>query len=229
MSMLALALFGSKARGDDNDGSDTDLLVWTDEPYPRHLKSGHLSFAFYPEADLLRKASGGDLFAAHLVLEAKPIYDPAGVLDELRRVYRPPASYASAIVAASDLAWFLLEHGRMLDAALVNVRVAWCVRTVAIARSAEAGRMVFSTKALAESVGSQVLPGLIGLKDERQRSDVKLDQLRGFIDRFGSLSPFGSDPASLKEYGGRFERTANAFALKTLRSAGLKDEAGQYF
>lgn len=229
MSMIALALFGSKARGDDNDGSDTDLLVWTDERFPRHLKAGRLSLAFYPRDDLLQKSMAGDLFAAHVVHEAVPIHDPEGVLEEMRQAYQPPASYVPTIMGASDLAWFLLEHGCLLDAALVNSRSAWCVRTIAIARSAERGRMVFSTQALCESVGSPSLEGLIGLKDERSRSEERIGQLKDFVLRFGSPRTFRAQPASVEDYKRRFELTSNGFALKTIRQASLKDDHGEYF
>jgi hypothetical protein len=52
MSVSAIALFGSRARGDHESGSDTDLLLITSEPTPRHLSRGKPCLICSPIADL---------------------------------------------------------------------------------------------------------------------------------------------------------------------------------
>lgn len=227
-TVAATALFGSRARGDAVEGSDVDLLLWTSEAFPRHVKAGSMSLALYPEADLLDKARRGDLFAAHLAFEAVALHDPDGKLEELRRSYSPPASYLPQINAASDLAWCLVGHAARLQPALLNARAAWCARTIAIARCAEAGRIAFATEILAANLAAHELSDLVRLKDSEERVFDSTPQLRRFVSRHGRPNPLPSALRSLRGFRDHFERTANGFALKTIRQARLKDPQGSY-
>lgn len=228
MTVTAMALFGSKARGDDTEGSDTDILLWTDEPYPRHEKVGPVSMAFYPEADLLGKAMAGDLFAAHIVREAVALHDPDGKLPELRGAFRPPASYLPQITAASDLAWFLVDHQTALLPALANARMAWCVRTIAIARTAERGRFAFSAPALKAALGAEALLDLIGLKERCERVEGSATLLERFTLEHGGDRPLAGEHPSVRIYKRHFTTTSNGFGVKTIRQAGLRSPDGGY-
>jgi hypothetical protein len=184
--------------------------------------------AFYPADDLLEKARSGDLFASHIVHEAVPLHDPAGRLDELRAVFRPPASYAPQITAASDLAWFLVDHEATLPAGLANARIAWCARTIAIARAAQRGRIAFSPTALRAAIDAQELPGLVGLKDRHERLDGTTHSLERFARTHGCNRPLTGEQPSVRRYKRHFEATANGFGLKTIRQARLKAVDGGY-
>lgn len=229
MAITGTALFGSRARGDYTENSDTDVLVWTDEPFPRHRRLGRVSLAFYPECDLLEKAARGDLFASHIVHEAVPLRDPKGKLDDLRTAYAPPLSYEPQIRAASDLAWFLIDHHSVLRASLLNARSAWCARTIAIGRSAERGLIAFSPGQLARGIQAARLPELISIKDTVGRMEGLDQLLECFVREYGADRNFATVRPTIGQYKKFFEATANSFALKTIRQAGLKGLGGQYF
>lgn len=227
MTILATSLFGSRARGDEKPGSDIDVLCWTDESFPRHVRQGPLSLAYYPQGDLLGKAGAGDLFAAHLAFEAVAIHDPEGLLQAFRAAYRPPPSYTPHVRAASELAFFLLDCGHALPQGLFNARSAWCARTIAIARSAEDGRMCFAVDVLSRRAGASALFDIAQAKDCAQAVPGASRRLEDYIRAFGTPRPLRriKSPRSYKR---RFETTGNEFGLKTLRMAQLRDEDGRY-
>ena len=168
------------------------------------------------------------MFAAHIVLEAVALHDLGGRLAALRDAYRPPASYVPQIAAATDLAWFLVDHGDALDGRLVNARAAWCARTIAIARSAEQGEPVFSTSALVGRTGSTELARLIEAKDLDQATGATARRLERFVRLHGQPRPLPDAGAAALDYKRLFARKGNGFGLKTVRQSGLKDESGLY-
>ncbi|MFI4973076.1 MAG: nucleotidyltransferase domain-containing protein [Caulobacterales bacterium] len=222
MTVSTVALFGSRARGDQEDGSDIDLLLVTQEDRPRHVTMGNLSLSFYPLEDLLAGARQGDLFVCHLCQEAKPIYDPAHELGRLRSALRLRASYSDVVKKASDLAWYLARYGGQLPHAhLVNRRIAWCVRTILISRAAELRRPVFSAGQLAAFADD---PGVERLIRRKMESDPPSSRIRGrlraLLVKWGTSDPVGRT-ACMDAYRTVFESTESAVALQTLK--GLAD------
>ena len=106
----AILLFGSRAREDNSRGSDTDLLLISPPGEPQHKAIGHLSMFFYPWEKLAADARDGDLFVCHIVHEAKPVFDPLGQLDDLRRGH---AQFAGDLLdgAAGLIDGEVLERG----------------------------------------------------------------------------------------------------------------------
>ncbi len=80
MPIAATLLFGSLARADQSEGSDTDLLMIGLDEETRHVSIGNLSLFLYPWRQLEQDARDGDLFVCHLVREAKPLIDPDNYL-----------------------------------------------------------------------------------------------------------------------------------------------------
>ena len=62
MPLWSMAVFGSRARGDDDPKSDIDILLITSGKKPRLVNKDRLSFSLYPSKWLLKKAQAGDLF-----------------------------------------------------------------------------------------------------------------------------------------------------------------------
>ena len=219
MSISALALFGSRARGDHEPESDVDLLLVTSEPTHRHVTMGNLSFSIYPFVELMGRAKRGDLFVCHIVNEAKVLYDPGELLKELRSSFHLQKSYNREIGHASDLGWFLVRFGKSLaNGSIVTRRIAWCVRTILIARSAERGDPVFSTAKLSAFAELPVAQRLIRQKGQDTLNPVMLDDLRRFLAKCGMADPV-PNAASSDVYFSRFEKTANDVACQTLRLA----------
>ena len=213
-----MLLFGSHARGDQDSRSDTDLLLITQEDSQRHVVKGHLSTSLYSFENLRDRAKNGDLFVGHIVREAKAIYDPGGQLNVLQSEFRLRRSYDDEIQRATDLGWFLIDHGAsMINASLVNKRIAWCVRTILISRSAESGNPVFSASSLAEFARSRFVLTLIKNKDEEIVIIDILRSLEVVLANFGGERTF-KKRGGYTDYRKRFVDTRNHVGLGTLKA-----------
>src|SRR4051794_7047548 len=107
MPLWSMALFGSRARGDDEPDSDVDILLITDEEKPRLITSSRMSCSFYPSSWLISKAAEGDLFVLHLIREAKVVYDERGDFDAMSKAFQFRKNYAPLVEQASALGRFL--------------------------------------------------------------------------------------------------------------------------
>jgi len=218
MTISAMFLFGSHARGDEDIYSDTDLLLISHDDRPQHVQKGHLSTSIYPLDDLLRRAQQGDLFVCHIVREAKAIYDPTNQLDLLRDHFILRASYAPEITQASDLGWFIVDYGHEARfQSLLNRRIAWCVRTILIAKSAEQKRPVFSAAELAAFAASSDVLRLIKNKETDRADPNALSMLGNFLLSFGKAR-FQRNVTSYGAYVKHFSETRNSVALSLIKA-----------
>ena len=216
MQVAATLLFGSLARADQSEGSDTDLLLIALDEETRHVSVGHLSLFLYPWGQLEQDARDGDLFVCHLVQEAKPLIDPDNYLPRLRRVFQFRPNYAAEIARASDFGWFLVNYGAELNPQLLTKRALWCVRTILIAKSAEERDPVFAPESLAERTQSLSAQNLLrNRRSSRDESAVR-NALRQFLidARVDDRTVEHADRAEFIE---RFTTTTNKVALHTLR------------
>ncbi|WP_456315820.1 anti-phage Hailong system nucleotidyltransferase HalB [Roseomonas mucosa] len=211
----AVLLFGSRARGDNENGSDTDLLLVSPPGKPRHRSIGGLSMFFYPWRKLLTDAGDGNLFVCHIVREAKPIFDPANHLERLRASFKLRASYGRDISLASDLGWFIDRNADALKTSVVAKRIVWCVRTILIARTAERGAPLFAPGALAATTSSSAAAELL-LTRHQGRADVLMRRrFRQFLEDEGHRPPLPNE-ANPRDYDKHFKRTKNSVAIRTL-------------
>ncbi|WP_336973836.1 nucleotidyltransferase domain-containing protein [Sphingobium aromaticiconvertens] len=216
MTIAAVALYGSQARGDAVSGSDVDLLMITDEDHARHVSMGTLSIYLYPWTSLLRDAQAGDLFLCHIVREARSLHDPENRLGSLAGAFRFKPNYADEIRKASDLAWYLANFPDTLDGALGAKRVAWTVRTILIARAAERHSPCFAADALVAFSGLPLVGTLIGRKDEQYIAEDTPNLLACFLQHYGLPAPIrDGSPADYHAY---FAVNRNDVALQTLRT-----------
>lgn len=222
----AVLLFGSRARGDNSRGSDTDILLVSPPGEPRHKSIGHLSMFFYPWPKLVDDARGGDLFVCHLTREALPVFDPTGRLDELRASFRLRSSYAREIAHASDVGWFIDRWAAKLNSGNIARRMIWCVRTILMARSAERGEPEFSPARLAAAASSAAAADLLASRHQYRVDAVMRHRFRQFlaVEADQPRLPLDADP---EQYERRFEQSSNAVGLRTLRS--LREAEEHYF
>jgi predicted nucleotidyltransferase len=99
----AVRIFGSAARGDSDDLSDTDVLVVqrtkTSEFMRKHVEielnnlGSQVSVCWYSEVALAKMFSEGHLFAWHLFKESFNPYEPHDYIDDLKT----PNRYTSAV------------------------------------------------------------------------------------------------------------------------------------
>lgn len=216
MPVAATLLFGSLARADNAEGSDTDLLMITLDQETRHVSVGHLSLFLYPWSRLEADARAGDLFVCHLVREAKSLIDPDGYLPKLQKAFAFKRSYRDDIERATDFAWFLVKFGDELNASLLLKRALWCIRTILIARSAERQMPVFAPERLAELTGSAAARELLG---QRRRAHSQ-DTVRSALHQFLQSEPTPHRPLQIlarNEFVERFTASDNRVALQTLQ------------
>ena len=216
MPVVATLLFGSLARADESEGSDTDLLMVNLDNEPRHVSVGHLSLFLYPWHKLEHDARNGDLFVCHIVREAKPLFDPDGYLPKLKEAFRFRSDYVAEIARATDFGWYLVRFGEDLNSNLQTKRALWCIRTILIARSAERHDPVFAPQLLAEQTRSVAGRNLLASRHSaRDHAEVR-QLLRLFLEEETRFDPF-NELADRSAFIERFTATSNNVALQTLQ------------
>lgn len=218
MSILALALYGSRARGDHNPDSDVDLFAITDDSSYKMIVENSVNMACYPRDLATSRAQGGDLFILHIIQEGKALFDSSGEIERLHAEFSFKKSYETDIKLASDLAWFFLDLNSLFrNYTLINKRIAWCVRTILIAMSAEVRRPVFSSNKLREFSNSKEAYLLIERKDSSQRGTAaSIGYLSNFLAKFGRQRPIPSPTPTLQEYRTYFSGSKNSMGIKTV-------------
>ena len=216
MSVVATLLFGSLARADESEGSDTDLLMVNLDNETRHISVGRLALFLYPWPTLEQNARDGDLFVCHLVREAKPLLDPDDYLPKLKEAFRFRSDYVAVVARATDLGWYLARFGEDLNSHLQAKRALWCIRTILIARSAERRDPVFAPHLLAEQTRSVAGRDLL-TRRHNTRDDAEVRQsLRLFLEEETTSDPF-NEQADRSAFMERFKTTSNKVALQTLQ------------
>ena len=223
VTVLAVALFGSRARGDAAPNSDVDLLMITTERRVRHATMGNISFYLYPWAKLLRAARVGDLFVCHIVREAKHLHDPGKCFAKLSEAFRFKHSYAPEIENAADLGWFIVHKAKELPGQLATKRIAWCVRTILIAKAAERRQPVFSATTLARSSASRHVHRLITQKANTRLTQSDLTLFAQFLNEQGLSDPI--PVGDTESFVARFKAHHNSVAMRTVTSGHIADYA----
>lgn len=218
MALLGLALIGSRARDDAADTADVDLFAVTSDPAATTRVFGCCTLSSHPYGTVLRRARTGDLFVLHVVAEARVLFETWPVFDSIRDAFTWRPSYAREIRLASDVGWFLVRHWRGFAAPqLVARRVAWCTRTILIARAAEQRQPVFGARQLAARAANGDVLDLLAAK---HRDAVTRDVMRRFA---GLLLRSGAAPppalGSLRDERRRFDADRNVVGSALVRTA----------
>ncbi|WP_298337809.1 nucleotidyltransferase domain-containing protein [uncultured Erythrobacter sp.] len=215
MRIVSTILFGSQARNDQSESSDTDLLLICLENDRKHVSAGSLSLFLYSWKSLIEDAQNGDLFVCHLVHEAKPLIDPEDYLAKLRDRFKFRASYHQDIDNAIDFAWFLILQSDQINDALLAKRALWCVRTVLIADAANRSEAIFAPQQLAERTSSEAGRRILQSRHEKIGSAWTKQLLEEFMSDIG----YRAAPRSLKsvdDFRRRFADTGNKVAMQTM-------------
>jgi predicted nucleotidyltransferase len=138
MNVASLIIYGSCARGDNVSTSDVDLLSLVSEGDYRMIVQNKINLALYPRTDAFEMARTGELFMLHIVREGRALIDFDADFEKLKADFQFKPSYGTEIANATALGWALIQLGKNVkNFALVNRRIAWCVRTILIAKAAE--------------------------------------------------------------------------------------------
>ena len=202
------------------------MLAVTTAGVPRATAAhDHIAIASYPCDEVIDGARRGDLFALHVVTEAKVLYEAWPVFEEMRRAFTYRPDYGREVKVASDVGWFLLRYrSRFSDGRVFNERVAWCTRTILIARAAGARRPVFSADGLAQFSGSPHVAALIRNKGRGNVEDQLLEAFRDVLTTFGA--PVPPLPTTLGEQWRTFQADRNGPGMAAVRGLKKQSHAG---
>jgi len=218
MAILSLSIYGSRSRGDHSESSDIDLFAITNEEHYKMVVNGVTNIACYPKDLAVQRANEGDLFMLHLCEEAKELYHSDFSLSQLKDEFNYKSSYSHEITCASDLAWYLIDFNKdARNLFLINKRIAWCVRTILIAKSAEGRKPVFSTKGLVAFSGVKEVYDLVSIKDSHEFNLKSAALLESFLKLMGLKRPT-MIIKNTKSYQDLFLMTNNIMGIKTLEA-----------
>jgi hypothetical protein len=153
------------------------------------------------------------------------VWDPRGLLEELRAAFRPRLTYEDTIRKAEDLGYYLLLNAPIIEPSLLNRRASWVVRTILIARMLERSRLSFAPIELIEELEAHDAYPLLAAKDEDVVTEGRLHLLEKFLKRFGVR---GHPPVAPSDYEELFRETGNSLGLKTIRAAAEETYRGLY-
>jgi hypothetical protein len=164
-------------------------------------------------------ARRGDLFLLHIVSEGRVIYDGAEHFSALQESFCYRESYGQEIVNATRLGWALLDVADSAsNFALINKRMAWCARTVLIARAAELRAPVFSASSLAKFANSTTILHIVENKNSALHEKEIMDEFASFLTTFGLEMDARPRNLSLDEYIAQFKDDDNPVGEKTMKA-----------
>lgn len=219
-------LYGSMARGDSGEQSDVDLLISESSGKIYSERAGRVEVQYTPQDHLLKMASDGSLFTAHLVFEAKVVSDPDGFFMILKESFAARESYSVERDCALALAAYLMKRklqGR--QHAIKNKRIAWCVRTTLISLLAEQGHFVFSPIHLSEIYPNSSIQRLLSYRRSKEHQEDINQDIEWFLkefqgDRYGAMS--------FAELRHEFKVRGNAVGMATVKSLKQAWHASSY-
>ena len=192
MSIYALALYGSCARGDDHKESDIDLIAITNDDLIHKKELNKLNTFFYPRKAMIKKAEEGDLFALHILEEAKFYYDDIGFKEELKSKFKYKTNYKKEISDASSVIWCLvseMQKAKKVSYGEYNKILVWCIRTILIAHSAEDRKPVFSAEGLQKFSKIKNVSNLIKIKDLLEHANDMNPIIMKVLKKYGTVKP----------------------------------------
>lgn len=170
----AVLLYGSKARGDHDRFSDTDLLgILPSGPIKKAFDEFGVSFHLYPQDWLEREALEGSLFLLHLVSEAKVVFDPSLVFDRISSAFSYKPSYLGEIMTGCRVISAILALNEAEFSGRLRRRYFWGLRTALMAEAADQKTPHFSASALEKFSGIQNLSLHIQTRDDASFAECR--------------------------------------------------------
>ncbi|PBP98619.1 MULTISPECIES: nucleotidyltransferase domain-containing protein [Pseudomonas] len=218
MAITSMALYGSRARNDHNSDSDTDLFAITDDERYQMVFHGMTNIACYPRELALSRAAGGDLFFLHIVREAVVMYDHDSSFGEMQSAFKLKDSYRDDILKAAELGAALLQNiENFKNYFFINKRLAWCLRTILIALSAQQNNPVFSAKELSTMFADKEIEQLLSTKREHGYIPSSYKKLKKKLFIYSGIDG-ESLPRNLYDQLNYFTLKENKMAEKTISS-----------
>ena len=194
-SQLAIAVYGSQARGTAKTDSDVDVLQLSNDD-PGSYSAGLINVTRYRPRAILSLALRGSLFVLHLKTDAVILLDETRVLTEALARYKPPESYEPLYLQIRHASAALSE---VLDTQKYQPRLLklgiYLLRTAVYAKLAELGRPIFDIERACETLGDPILLEALDLRRSEDPLPGSLKLLREAVARIvGTVpsNPYGS-------------------------------------
>jgi Polymerase beta, Nucleotidyltransferase len=232
MSITALVLYGSIARGDNEKDSDIDMFAISTEQSYRMIVKNKINIAKYPYGLAQERAMRGDLFILHIITEGKIIYDSEGNFSTITSHFQYKDSYKNEIISATEIGLALFSLSSTIDNYyFLNKTMAWCVRTILIAKSADNRNPLFSARDLAEFSNAKSVYELIKNKDSNILDKSLSHKFLTFIHDFGDKETIKTyvSKSTLDDYKAVFQLHGNKYGLKLLKSIRASSGIGRYY
>lgn len=219
MSLSTLILYGSCARNDQNNFSDVDMFGISSRVHYSMAISNNINLAICPREDAFLMSRRGDLFMLHIVAEGKAIYQSGTEFDDLKSSFIYRSNYDDEVASAADLGWSIIcGADKIRNWKLINKRIAWCVRTVVIAKAATLKIPIFSSTALEEFARDRTVSQLISIKESNAKNKSVLKSFDEFLRRHTKTKPESINAAEFSIQENHFKSEGNIVGLKTIRA-----------
>lgn len=198
-NIISLIVFGSYARGDTDKFSDLDLLGIVDDKNSKATPVRDINLSIYSIGKLIDLMECGDLFALHLKMEGRPLFGEV-LFNEITSRFKYKESYIGDVAYALLMGELILENKLSIkNWSIANKRIAWAVRTMIIAFSAENREPVFSKNKISEYIevpglSNKDILSIINIKRKKE-SDFKL------LDKVSIFYSFFKDNVEIKNFG----------------------------
>ncbi len=154
MTIDAILLYGSKARGDHDRFSDTDLLAISDGPdINKPFDQLGTSLHIYPRQWLENQSKDGSLFLLHIVTEAVPMFDPNEILKNIQSVFKYKSNYNTDWEIGLRVVAAILALNEDEFSPIMCKRYFWGLRTALMAYAANLQSPTFSARVLERTCG----------------------------------------------------------------------------
>ena len=132
----------------------------------------------------------GNLFCLHLSKEGIIIYDNNNLLRNIIDGFKYKDSYSEEIQEASDLGWVLTEFFKTFDNYFYfNKKLAWCIRTIIIAKAAQLHEPIFAKNDLMNFVNDQYVSNIIGAKSNENYIAENIGIMKILLEKHGKQKP----------------------------------------
>ncbi len=186
--MNSLVLFGSCARGDNNENSDVDLLALTLDKETTRKSFENFIINIYSKCQLEQMTKEGSLFVWHLVKEGKIMFDSNNEYRNIIKSFKLKNDYSEERKIASDIGWLLLSKDIKNNRITVNILL-YSIRTIVLTYLALKNIPAFSQEDMIVAFNDPLLKKLLGLKYKNGLTRLDLEFLQDFLIKYGCKKP----------------------------------------